>query len=168
MWVQKDALEAFRKHQSLLYVFFYMQKAYNTTWWYGILRKSMHYDFEETCLITLGIFCDLERSEQRLVVKYPMSMCSSSPPIGKRNICTLFSVAINNTLTVLPLSVKESLYADDFMVYTTRTYYPGLERRLHVAINNVANWASNNEFVLSLSKTFSIQFHRKLNLQPPL
>ena len=71
-------------------------------------------------------------------------------PQGNVISCTLFSLAINNMLWVIPPGIRSSLYVDDLLIYITGSLQNGLERRLQLAINQLNDWADIHGLNISL------------------
>lgn len=163
-----DILSAFEAKESVLCVSFDIQKAYDTTWRFHIMRKL--YEFGLRGNLPKYIENFLERRIFRTKMNKNLSnvhIQEQGVPQGSVISCLLFSLAINDVLKGLPCMVRGSLYVDDLLMYTTGNYLTGMERRLQVAINGVNRWANNHGFIFSPCKTVSIHFHRKRKLQPP-
>ena len=160
--LSSDILTAFEQRNSVLCVFFDIEKAYDTTWKHGILEEIHGFGIRGSLPIFLKNFL----AYRRFVVKVGNSVSrehiqEQGVPQGSVLSCTLFSVAINGILKTLPATVQASLYVDDFMLYVTGKHLPSLERRLQVAINNVEKWTLTRGYNFSHDKTKCIHFHRR-------
>ena len=78
--------------------------------------------------------------------------------------CTLFAMAINDVITAIPQSVNSLLYVDDWVIYTSGSYIPAIERRLQQTIRNVNDWTIRSDFTISTEKTVTVKFHSKRGL----
>lgn len=172
-----DALNKFISHissnlnqkQHTLCVSFDLQKAYDTTWRYHIIKTL----YEMGLRGHLPNFIQNFLSDRKFTTKIGQATSTEHTldqgvPQGSVLSCTLFSLSINDLLRIIPQSVQASLYVDDLLIYCSGNYIPGLERRLQNSINKIHTWAQHHGFTFSPSKTNSIHFHRKRNLQPPL
>ena len=135
--------EAFiRKH--LTVVFFDLEKAYDTSWKYGIIRDLhdlglrgrlpmfiKNFLFERTFRVRVGsTFSDLQHQEEGV-------------PLGSIFSVTLFSIKINNIVKCLTPSIDCALYVDDFVICYRATYMNIEERQLQLNLNK---WARENGF----------------------
>ena len=161
-------MTAFHEKQLVLCISFDIEKAYDTTWRYGILK--MLHDSDMRGELPMFIQNFLSQRDFKCKIGSCLSSTHSQEqgvPQGSVISCCLFSLAINNMLNVIPPNVKKSLYVDDLLIYSAGTYQVGIERRLQVAINRVQQWALNHGFKFSAAKTTSIIFHRRRRLVPP-
>lgn len=154
--------EAFARHEHLLCVFFDMRKAYDTTWNYGILRKMHQIGIRGHLAYYIQNFLKDRRFFTK-VGQYTSSLREQEEgvPQGSVMSCCLFALAINDITANLPRDVQQSLYVDDFMIYSSSAYLPVLERRMQVAVNRVARWTSDNGFTINDLKTEAVLFNRK-------
>lgn len=164
--INTDILDSFSKKEHMVAVFFDLEKAYDTTWRYGILN-ALHLSgvrgpmawFIQNFLSTrtfrtrIGSHLSTEHEQEQGV------------PQGSVLSCTLFILAINGILDTLPQHVKAMLYVDDLVIYTSSQYIPSIERRLQTSISRIEQWTKTNGFKFSTQKTVATHFHRKRGLQ---
>ena len=81
-------------------------------------------------------------------------------PQGSILSVTLFAVAINGVIGVLPAGVHSSLYVDDLCISFSAARMSLVERKLQLAINRVSRWADNQGFRFSSSKSVAMHFCR--------
>ena len=160
--LQTAILNAFAVKQQLVAVFFDLKKAYDTTWRYGILYALHSAGVRGRMAFFIRNFLSNRR------FKALIGNCTSrfyeqeqGVPQGSVLSCSLFSLAINQVISVIPPSVKSSLYVDDLVIYTTGTYIPAIERRLQHAINDVEQWTTQHGFTFAAGKTVAVQFHKR-------
>ena len=152
-------------------VFFDLEKAYDTTWKYGILRvlhelgvKGRLANFLESFLV--------ERLIQVRVgstLSYTFRL-SQGVPQGSILSTTLFNIKINSIMNCLDPKTDGSLYVDDFcMCYRSKSMRT-IERHLQQCINRIEDWALHNGFKFSKSKTQCVHFCqlRKVHDDPEL
>ena len=107
--------EAFIKKEHLVSVFFDLEKAYDTTWKYGIM-KDVH---------DIGLKGRLPLFLQNFLTKFKVKVGSilselhnqeQGVPQGSVLSVTLFSLKINDIVKTLNPGVDCSLYVDDFLI----------------------------------------------------
>ena len=164
-------LETFIRKQHLTAVFFVLEKAYDTTWKYGIIwdlydlglrgRLPMfikNFLFERTFRVRMGsTFSNSQYQEEGV-------------PQGSILSVTLFSIKINNIVKCLTPSIDCALYVEDFVICYRATHMNIVERQLQLNLNKVNKWARENGFKFSKSKTKCMHFCslRKMHNDPLL
>ncbi|GFO11825.1 RNA-directed DNA polymerase from mobile element jockey [Plakobranchus ocellatus] len=154
---------AFARKKQVLAVFFDLEKAYHTTWRYGILKDLFDLDFRGR----LPIFISNFLKDRHFKVKEAENTFSSSyhqengVPQGSILSPMLFNLKINNIINSVSKHVNSSLFFDDFAIYAEGKHLQHLERTIQLCINNVQKWVSENGFRLSVSKTTCVHFHRQ-------
>ena len=123
--------EAFIHNQHLVSVFFDLEKAYDTTWKYGIM-KDLHGFGLRGWLPNFISKCLKDRSFK---VRVGSTFSASNPqemgvPQGSILSVTLFSVKINSITQCLKPAVDCSLYVDDFQICYRSSNMNIIERRL--------------------------------------
>ena len=91
-------------------------------------------------------------------------------PQGSILSVTLFSVKINNITQCLKPDVDYSLYVDYFQVCYRSSNMSIIERQLQLCLNKLQQWATDNGFQFSKTKTVSMHICQKrgLHLDPQL
>ena len=131
-----------------------MEKAYDTTWRYSILRQ----------LKKMGIKGNLNRfihfflSERFIKVRVGSVLSSAfiqeeGVPQGSVLSVTLFAVAINGILDGVPMPVRASLFVDDLAIYCTAYDALSACRYLQKGINAISKWAKLNGLKFSAVNT---------------
>ena len=79
----------------------------------------------------------------------------------------LFAMAINGLPSCTPRYVENSLYVNDFAMFTKSTSLPSEKRRIQLATNALYRWAVRNGFNFSppkqlvcISQRWEMSFHR--------
>ena len=163
--------DAFVKKEHVVAVFFDLEKAYDTTWKYGILR-DLH---ELGVKGRLAIFLESFLAERSFQVRVGSTLSdtfrlSQGVPQGSILSTTLFNIKINNIMNCLDPKTDGSLYVDDFcMCYRSKSMRT-IERHLQQCINKIEDWALHNGFKFSKSKTQCVHFCqlRKVHDDPEL
>ena len=151
--------DAFIKKEHVVAVFFDLEKAYDTTWRYGIL-KDIH---------KLGLRGRLPTFIENFLADRTMQVrvCSSlsdyydqeqGVPQGGVLSRTLFSIKINDIVKCLGNLTDCSLYVDDFCICYRSKRMATIERQLQQNLNKIENWVTSNGFKFSKSKTQCVHF----------
>ena len=123
--------DAFLSKQEVVSVFFDLEKAYDTTWKYGIL-KDLHEAGLRGCM-PLFISKFLENRNFKVRVGSTLSDSFEQEmgvPQGSILSVTLFSLKINSLAKVLSKDVEGSLYVDDFLMSYRAKNAKSCERQL--------------------------------------
>lgn len=158
---------AFARRESVLAVFFDLEKAYDTTWRYNILNQLSSLGLHGN----MAVFIQSFLSHRSFRVQVSSSVSSSftqfeGVPQGSVLSTTLFLIAVNGILSSLPLTVRSSLYVDDLAIYSSGSSISCLHALLQSAISSASSWATAHGFRFSPNKSFSIFFTRS-HIPPP-
>ena len=74
---------------------------------------------------------------------------------------TLFGIKINSLAQVLKNDIEGCLFVDDFGISYRSKNMASIERQLQLCLNKIQNWADNNGFKFSKSKTTGVHFCQK-------
>ena len=151
--------EAFIKKEHLVSDFFDLEKAYDTTWKYGIMKDVHDIGLKGRLPLFLQNF--LTDREFKVKVGSTLSELHNQEqgvPQGSILSVTLFSLKINNIVKTLNPGVDCSLYVDDFLICYRSKNMHTIERQLQQNLNNIQEWATRNGFKFSKSKTVCMHF----------
>ena len=151
--------EAFIKKEHLTAVFFDLEKAYDTTWKYGIMRDLSDFGLKGR----LPQFIDNFLSNRNFKVRVGTTLSDlqgqeEGVPQGIILSVTLFSIKINNIVKALNPGVDCSLYVDDFLICYRSKHMHTIERQLQQCLNRIQKWALENGFKFSKTKTQCMHF----------
>ena len=151
--------EAFIKKEHLTAVFFDLEKAYDTTWKYGIMRDLSDFGLKGR----LPHFIDNFLSNRNFKVRVGTTLSDlqgqeEGVPQGSILSVTLFSIKINNIVKALNPGVNCSLYVDDFLICYRSKHMHTIERQLQQCLNKIQKWALENGFKFSKTKTQCMHF----------
>ena len=163
--------DAFVAKEHVVAVFFDLEKAYDTTWRYGILRDLHDLGIRGR----LATFIESFLADRWIQVRVGSTLSeqfdqAQGVPQGSILSTTLFNVKINSIMDCLDPKTDGSLYVDDFcMCYRSKSMRT-IERHLQQCINRIEKWASHNGFKFSKSKTQCVHFCqlRKVHDDPEL
>ena len=159
--------EGFLKGEHVVSVFFDLEKAYDTTWKYGIMKDLHGMDLRGR----LPLFIKFFLSERKFRVRVGISLSDfydqeMGVPQGSILSVTLFIVKINSITSYIRNGVDKSLFVDDFGVSYRSKHMHAIERQLQLHLNRIEDWAENNGFKFSQSKTVCVHFCRRRGLHP--
>ncbi|MDA3086478.1 reverse transcriptase domain-containing protein, partial [Campylobacter sp. CS_ED1] len=163
--------EAFKRKHHLVSVFFDLEKAYDTTWKYGIMK-----DLQDVGLLgRLPKFISNFLSDRHFKVKIGSTTSETfeqeeGVPQGSILSVTLFCIKINNIVKTLNPGIDCSLFVDDFVICFSGKHMRTIERQLQQCLNKIQDWATCNGFKFSKSKTQCVHFcnRRNCNEDPEL
>ena len=151
----------FERKKITVAIFFDIQKAYDTTWRYSILKSLHQNDFRGHLPIFIKNFIYGRTFQTRVDNVYSDNFnLDNGVPQGSVLSGTLFALAINDIVKQLPQGVQNSLYVDDFAIYYSSSSLRHLQRILNKAIKNIHKWTSSVGFRLSTEKTQAIMFYK--------
>jgi ribonuclease HI len=163
--------EAFLRREHLVAVYFDLEKAYDTTWKHGIMT-----DLHEAGLRgRLPNFIAQFLNNRTFSVRIGATLSDiyhqeEGVPQGSILSVTLFSMKINSIVKVLSDGMDCSLYVDDFLICYGSKQMHTIERQLQQCLYKIQNWAQENGFRFSRTKTVCMHFCqlRKMHPEPEL
>jgi len=164
--------EAFVQRQHAVAIFFDLEKAYERTWEFGIMR----YLHDAGLRGRLPCFIENFLKNRKFCVR--LNSCLSDQfdqemgvPQGSILSLILFAHKINSIVKTISPGVEYSLYVDDFLICYRSKHIHIIERHLQQCfLNRLEHCADANGFKFSTSKTICIHFCRlrKLHHEPVL
>ena len=161
--------EAFIRKQHLVAIFFDLEKAYDTTWSYGILKDLHKAGLRGHLPNFIANF--LKERQFRVKVGSTLSDLFKQEvgvPQGSILSPTLFMLKINNITKCLNQGVDSSLYVDDFLISFKGRNMATTERQLQSCLNKLQKWCDENGFKFSPTKTVCVHFSQRRGLHPNL
>ena len=151
--------EAFVKKEHLVSVFFDLEKAYDTTWKYGIMNDLHDFGLKGR----LPNFIQNFLTDRQFQVRVGSTLSDFQDqemgvPQGSILSVTLFSIKINSIVKCLNPGVDCSLYVDDFLICYRSKNMNTIERQLQQCLNKLQDWSDKNGFKFSKSKTVCMHF----------
>ena len=151
--------DAFIKKEHVVAVFFDLEKAYDTTWRYGIFKDIHKLGLRGR----LPTFIENFLADRTMQVRVGSSLSDyydqeQGVPQGGVLSTTLFSIKINDIVKCLGNLTDCSLYVDDFCICYRSKSMATIERQLQQNLNKIENWATSNGFKFSKSKTQCVHF----------
>ena len=145
---------------------FDLEKTYDTTSKYGM--KNLHDMDLRGCL---PLFIQNLLSERKFRVRVGTSLSDfydqeMGVPQGSILSVTLFIVKINSITNCIRNGVDKSLFVDVFGVSYRSKHTHAIERQLQLHLKRIEDWADNNGFKFSQSKTVCVHFCQRRGLHP--
>ena len=152
--------DAFIHNQHLVAVFFDLQKAYDTTWKYGILKDLHNMGLRGNLPIFIGNFLSNRIFQIHLgtTLSDKIFHQEEGVPQGAILSTTLFNVKINDIVKQVDPGVECSLYVDDFVIMYRSPTIDAIQRKLQHTINRLEKWTLENGFTFSKNKTVAMHF----------
>ena len=153
--------KAFTENKVTVGVFFDLAKAYDTTWRHGIV-SDMH-KMNLRGKLPQYIVKFLGERKFRVVVNNSISeehVQEAGVPQGSILSVTLFAIKINSLASVIPQDIHKSLFVDDVQIAFSGYNMHQVLTKLQPTINRISNWANQNGFTFSPTKTHCITFHK--------
>ena len=148
-----------------------MEKAYDTTWRYGILKDLHNFGMKGRLPNFIKSFLE-DRTIQVRVGSTLSDLYDQEQgvPQGAILSITLFNVKLNDIINCLDYKTDGSLYVDDFCICFRSKNMRTIERHLQQCLNKIEDWATRNGFKFSKSKTQCVHFcqQRKIHNDPAL
>ena len=163
--------DAFVKKEHVVAVFFDLEKAYDTTWKYGILHDLQEFGVKGRLANFVESFLANRSIQVRVgsTLSDTFGLCQGVPQ-GSILSTTIFNIKINSIMNCLDPKTDGSVYVDDFCMCYRSTSMRTIERHLQQCINRIEDWALKNGFKFSKSKTQCVHFCqlRKIHDDPEL
>ena len=145
--------EVIIQKQHLVVIFFDLEKAYETTWKYGITNGLHNMGLKGRLPNFIKAF--LSDRKFRVCIGSTLSNIQNQEEgVTQGNILSviLFSIKINCITNCLNPGVDKYLFVDDFCITPTSKYIHTAERQLQQGINKINKWAMINGFKISKTK----------------
>jgi len=169
--LDSEIRDGFVKGNHVVSVFFDLEKAYDTTWKYGIMKDLHNAGLRGNMPIFIQNFLSHRKFCVRLgSVASNLHDLEMGVPQGSILSVTLFSLKINGISKVIPPGIEQSLFVDDFSITCSSSSMQTIEHRMQNCLNRIQQWADENGFRFSRTKTVCMHFcnKRSLHLDPEL
>ena len=153
--------EAFTRKTPTIAIFFDIEKAYDSTWKYPILKKLKENRIDGQLPIFLENFLKNRTFQVRIDSTYSDTFTQlNGIPQGSVLSCTAFKLAVNSIIKELPEKVRKSLFMDDYAVYLSSKRLRQAVRILNLVLKKLEKWAEETGFKFSIDKTKAVAFYR--------
>jgi ribonuclease HI len=152
---------AFVNSEHLISIFFDLEKAYDTTWRYGIMRDLANLGLRGRLPKFINNFLQHRNFKVRLNNIFSnQNILETGIPQGSVLSVTLFIIKINNIAKLIPNDNRfhASLYVDDLQLSYAHQDINVIKNKLQTTVNTISKWATENGFKFSVAKTNAMHF----------
>ena len=140
-------------------ILFDIEKAYDTTWKYGIIKDLKNMGLKGKLPIFIKNFLNNKKFQVRIgTTLSELQEQEMGVPQGSILSVILFNIKINNIVKCLNLGVEGSLYVDDFVICYKSKHIKTIECQFQQCLNKINNWTIKNGFKFTKNKTQCIHF----------
>ena len=159
--IEEHIRHSFRDKKVTIAIFFDIERAYDCTWKYQILKTMENAGINGQ----LAMFIQNFLNERSFQVKIEDELSNKHTQIngiaqGSVLSCTLFKIAIESIIKDLPRNIRKSLFMDDFCLYVSARRLRQAERILNIALRKLNSWSKKTGFKFSRDKTKAIIFYK--------
>ena len=165
---------ALSKKEHVTVIFFDLEKAFDVTWKYGILKDLHNMGLRGHLPEFIESFLQ-NRTFQTKVGSSFSDWFTQEEGVPQGSILSplLFEIKINSITETLSPNTNKTLYVDDFAIaYSSNAHLNHTERFLQLQLSKLETWADNNGMKFSTTKTQIVHFckrrDKKCNKSPNL
>ena len=159
MSLERYLRDAFAQRQQAVGLFFDLEKAYETTWQYGIIRYLHRIGLRGR----LPVFVSEYLRDRRIGVRIGTILSDEfypeeGVPTGGVLAVTCFGLKINELPSCIARDIFRALIVDDLAICFRGCSLDTKERHLQQAVNAIQEWATRNGFKFAAQKCKVIHF----------
>ena len=159
--LEEHIRSAFNKKTPTIAIFFDIEKAYDATWRYPVMKKMKEEGIEGQLPLFIKNFLSNRTFQVRIDDKYSNTYHQENgTPQGSVLSCTIFKLAINSIVEELPENVRKSLFMDDFALYVSSKKLRQAVRILNIVLRRLEKWSKESGFKFSIDKTKAVAFFK--------
>ena len=169
--LERYVRDAFAQRQQAVGLFFDLEKAYETTWQYGIIRDLHGIGLRGR----LPVFVSEYLRDRRIWVRIGTTLSDEfypeeGVPTGGVLAVTCFGLKINELPSCIAKDIFKALFVDDLAIGFRGRSLDTIERHLQQAVNAIQEWATRNGFRFAAHKCKVIHFTapRSRAQRPPI
>lgn len=163
--LESDVHEAFANNQKVLAVSLDVEKAYDITWKFRIIKTLHSWGVNGHILAFIKNFLKNRHFKVRTNnIQSETKFSENGIPQGSVLSTTLFLISINDVAKQVKNPVKISMFADDIMIYVKGKNLKTMEKLIQNTIDKITSWSHLAGFKFSSEKTKSIIFSKR---KPP-
>ncbi|GFW63677.1 probable RNA-directed DNA polymerase from transposon BS [Trichonephila clavipes] len=167
VFLESQIRDAFVRRNHLVSLFFDIEKGYDRTWCYGILRNMYDFDLRGNLPIFICNFLAVRYFYVRIGHSSSHKFTQDQGvPQGSILSVAFFNIHMSSILYHLPPSVRGMLYVDELKISCEDSDMRLIERQLQTTVNRLVKWCDQNGHKISPTKSSSVHFCRKRNLHP--
>ena len=151
--------DAFARRQQAVGLFFDLEKAYETTWQYGIIRDLHRIGLRGR----LPVFVSEYLRDRGIRVRIGTTLSDEfypeeGVPTGGVLAGTCFGLKINELPSCIAKDIFKALFVDDLAICFRGRSLDTIERHLQQAVNSIQEWATRNGFRFAAHKCKVVHF----------
>ena len=151
--------DAFARKQQTVGLIFDLEKAYETTWQYGIIRDLHRIGLRGR----LPFFVSEYFRDHRIRVRIGNTLSDEfypedRVPTGGVPAVTCFGLKINKLPSLIAMDIFRALFVDDLAICFRGHSHDTIERQLQQAVNAIQEWATRNGFRFAAHKCIVVHF----------
>ena len=151
--------DAFAQKQQAVGLFFDLEKAYETTWQYGIIRDLHRIGLRGR----LSVFVSEYLRDRRIQVRIGTTISDEfyleeGVPTGGVLAVTGFGLNISELPSCIARDIFRALFVDDLSICFRGGSLDTIERHIQQAINSIQEWATNDGFRFAAHKCKVVHF----------
>ena len=171
--IENQIRTTFAKGEHLISIFFDIEKAYDMTWRYGILKDIHDTGLRGYMPKFIAEFLKARKFKVKLQnYTTPTHIQQNEIPQGSVLSVTLFAIKINSISEVIPSNphFTSSLYVDDLQVAMRHVNLNTIEREMQQCLDKIHQWTTVNGFRFLLTQTKAVHFTTipGIHIKPPL
>jgi ribonuclease HI len=159
--LERAVRDAFANGEHFVSLFFDLEKAYDMTWRYGILKDLSEAGLTGFLPKYIKSFLNCRKFKVRVSGHLsPSYVQENGVPQGAILSVTLFALKINSIATKIPQNNRfiGSLYVDDLQIGFRHPDLTEVRTQLQNCLNEIDAWTAENGFKFSIAKTKAMHF----------
>ena len=157
--LERCVLDAFARKQQAVGLFFDLEKAYETTWQYGIIRDLHRIGLRGRLLVFVSEYL----RDRRIWVRIGNTLSDEfypkeGVPTGAVLAVTCFGLKINELPSVIAMDIFRAPFVDDLVICFRGHSLDTIESHLEPAVNAIQEWATRNGFRFAAHKCKVVHF----------
>ena len=168
--LERYVWDAFARKQQAVGLFFDLEKAYGTTWQYGIIHDLHRIGLRGS----LAVFVSEYLRDRRIRVRIGTTLSDEfypeeGVPTGGVLAVTCFGIKINELPSHIAMDIFRALFVDDLAICFCGRSLDTIERHLQQSVNAIQEWATRNGFRFAAHKCKVVHFTapRHKAMRPP-
>ena len=160
--LENEVHNAFLEHQMVVAIIFDLEKAYDTSWRYLILKELYDIGLRGALANYIADFLTGRKFKVRIANKLSKTFnLEMGVPQGGILSVTLFLIAMNTVVRAIRnRMISFSIYVDDLRVSYVCSTLNGAQRVLNILLKDFLKWMDETGFKFSPTKTKAIIFRR--------
>ena len=157
--LERYVCDAFARKQQAVGLFFDLEKAYGTTWQYGIIHDLHRIGLRGS----LAVFVSEYLRDRRIRVRIGTTLSDEfypeeGVPTGGVLAVTCFGIKINELPSHIAMDIFRALFVDDLAICFCGRSLDTIERHLQQSVNAIQEWATRNGFRFAAHKCKVVHF----------